>query len=144
MNARITELNMAEVESMVTESQLEGFRFLCRLREDWLSGANRFSKPGEALFGLFDSGALVGMGGVNRQDDRTGRLRRFYVLPAHRRKGNGRWLLQHILRHAANHFRVVVLHTTTETGDCFYCACGFARIPNSVDPTHRIELLEGS
>jgi hypothetical protein len=24
------------------------------LRDEWISGANRFSKPGEALFGVFD------------------------------------------------------------------------------------------
>jgi len=142
MIARLTALDMAQLEPLVSASQREGFGFLVRLRDEWVSGANRFSKPGEALFGMFDSGHLVGVGGINRQSDSTGRLRRFYVLPSHRRQGYGRRLLRHILSHAAKHFRLVVLHTTTESGDRFYRACGFMRIPDSSDPTHRVELPE--
>ena len=142
MIARLTALDVAQIEPIVCESQREGFGFLVRLRDEWMSGANRFSKSGEALFGVFVSGNLVGVGGINRQDDRTGRLRRFYILPAHRRRGYGRRLLHHILKHAAKHFRSVVLHTTTESGDCFYRACGFMGIPDSSDPTHRVELPE--
>jgi N-acetylglutamate synthase-like GNAT family acetyltransferase len=142
MIARLAALDMAQIEPIVSESQREGFGFLVRLRDERMSGANRFSMPGETLFGVFISGYLVGVGGINRQNDCTGRLRRFYILPSNRRRGYGRSLLHHILSHAVTHFRFVVLHTTTESGDRFYRACGFMRIPDSSDPTHRIELPE--
>jgi len=140
MITTLTTLDMVQMEPLVCESRREGFRFLVRLCDEWLSEANRFSERGEGLFGLFDSGELIGVGGITRQDDCTGRLRRFYILPSHRRQGFGRRLLHHILRHAATHFRSVVLRTNTETGDCFYRACGFTCIQDSSHATHRIEL----
>jgi GNAT superfamily N-acetyltransferase len=140
MIERLTTLDLAQMERLLVESQREGFRFLARLRDEWSSGANRFDKPGEALFGLFDGRELVGIGGVNRLDGLTGRIRRFYILPSHRRQGLGGCLLRHILNYAANHFRYVVLRTDTESGDCFYRACGFTRIRDSRDPTHRMQL----
>lgn len=38
------------LDVLVRESEAEGFNFLQRLVADWESGANRFSRPGEALF----------------------------------------------------------------------------------------------
>src|SRR5438552_3355860 len=142
MIVRFTALQMVQIEPLVSESQHEGFQFLARLCEEWASGTNRFSQRGEALFGLFDSGALIGVGGINRQDASTGRLRRFYISQLHRRRGWGSRLVHHILSHATPYFRSVVLRTTTDSGDGFYRACGFMRIRRSSDPTHRIELTE--
>ena len=142
MIVRLTALQAFQIEPLVSESQHEGFQFLARLCEEWASGTNRFSQRGEALFGLFDSGALIGVGGINRQDASTGRLRRFYISPLHRRRGWGRRLVHHILSHATPYYRSVVLRTTTDSGDGFYRACGFMRIPGSSDPTHRIMLTE--
>lgn len=140
MIQRLTALDVTQVGPLVVESQREGFRFLARLGEEWGSGANRFEQPGEALFGIFVGDQLIGVGGINRLNESTGRLRRFYILPTHRRRGWGRRLLRHILHHAAGHFRLVVLRTETNSGDRFYKACGFTRIGDSLDPTHRIEL----
>ena len=142
MIVRFTALQMVQIEPLVSESQHEGFQFLARLCEEWASGTNRFSERGEALFGLFDSGALIGVGGINGQDDSTGRLRRFYISPLHRRRGWGRRLVHHVLSHATPYYRSVVLRTTTDSGDRFYRACGFMRIRGSSNPTHRIELTE--
>ena len=50
--------------------------------------------------------------------------------------------MDHILSHAAQYYRSVVLRITTDSGDRFYRACGFMRIRGSSDPTHRIELTE--
>ena len=139
---RLIALDMVQMEPLVSESQHEGFQFLARLCEEWASGTNRFSQRGEALFGLFDSGTLIGVGGINRQDDYTGRLRRFYISTWYRGRGWGRGLVDHILSHAAQYYRSVVLRITTDSGDRFYRACGFMRIRGSSDPTHRIELTE--
>jgi GNAT superfamily N-acetyltransferase len=134
---RITSLDLAQIQPLLTASQREGFRFLERLCDDWVSGTNRFDRPGEALFGLFADSELIGVGGINRQDELTGRLRRFYILPSFRRQGLGRRLLTHILNHAAGHFRSVVLRTKTETADLFYRGCGFAHVRGVADATHR-------
>src|SRR5437667_12634868 len=99
-----TALQMVQIEPLVSESQHEGFQFLARLCEEWASGTNRCSQRGEALFGLFDSGALIGVGGINRQDASTGRLRRFYISPLHRLRGWGKRLVHHILSHATRYF----------------------------------------
>ena len=115
MRQRLTALDLAQVEPILRASQREGFRFVARLCEEWVSGVNRFEEPGEALFGVFVGSDLVGVGGLNRQSKATGRLRRFYILPAYRRQGWGRCLLRHILTHAADHFVCVVLRTDTES-----------------------------
>jgi len=140
MILRVSNLDLVQMEKLVAASRREGLRFVNRLCIDWASGANRFDRPGEALYGLYDDSELVGIGGINRQNESTGRLRRFYILPSQRRRGLGRCLLSHILRHAAAHFRWVVLRTDTASADRFYRAWGFARVQDAGNATHRIEL----
>ena len=125
---------------LLQESEREGFRFLRRLRDDWISGVNRFTLTGEALFGAFEEEYLVAVGGINRQTDGCGRLRRFYVLKDYRRRGVGRLLVRHLLDFASLHYSRVVLHTDTEAAERFYLAVGFIRLAASADPTHFIEL----
>ena len=141
MIARLTTLDPVRIKPLTEASQREGFRFLARLCEEWASGANRFEQPGEALFGVCVGGELLGVGGITRQNESTGRLRRFYILPFHRRRGWGRRLLHHILSHAAEHFRWMVLRADTDAADRFYRACGFTRIQGLCDATHGIELV---
>jgi ribosomal protein S18 acetylase RimI-like enzyme len=140
MFERIKTLDQSRIEPLVAASQREGFRFLARLREEWLNGTNRFELAGEGLFGLATGEGLIGIGGINRQDESTGRLRHFYILPSQRRRGWGGRLLRHILEDAARHYRWLVLRTDTEAADCFYRACGFARLGESENPTHRLDL----
>jgi len=142
MIERLTAFDPVQMERLLAESRREGFRFLARLRDEWASGTNRFDRAGEAFFGVFADGKLVGVGGITRLDDFTGRLRRFYILPSYRRRGCGRHLLRYILGHAAGHFRCVVLRTETDGGDRFYRAAGFTRIRDSHDATHRIQLQQ--
>src|SRR3954447_15503574 len=93
MISRLTTLEADRMAPLLTASQREGCRFVSRLCEDWRSGTNRFDKPGEALFGLSIGEELVAVGGLNRQDESTGRLRRFYVHPSQRGQGLGSRLL---------------------------------------------------
>ncbi|WP_410982849.1 GNAT family N-acetyltransferase [Bacillus cereus] len=79
---------------------------------------------GECLYGVFQGEVLIGIGGIN-QDPYTkakavGRLRRFYISKAYRRKGIGNLLLKKILSDAKKHFQIVVLYTDTEQGSQFY------------------------
>ena len=140
MIARITDIKAAPLMVLVTASQQEGFGFVKRLCDEWASGTNVFGQPGEALYGVFVDSQLVGVGGINRQDEHTGRLRHFYILPSHRRRGLGRELVAHILNHARGRFRSLVLRTDTPAGDLFYQACGFAQIRGSDRVTHQIDL----
>ena len=130
----------AVVEEMLFESEQEGFRFVRRAQEEWLSGANRFLKDGEALFAVFESERLLAIGGVNRESDRCGRLRRFYVRREERRRGVGRQLVQHLVAYSGRHYSCVELRCDTDAGDRFYRALGFTRTITNVGITHRIEL----
>ena len=137
---RLHELPVGQIQTLIEESQEDGFRFLHRLRDEWASGANRFESNGEALFACFSGPVLVGVGGINRQTPTCGRLRRFYVRRDWRGKGIGRALVGRILSFAALHYAEVVLHTESASADAFYRALGFSRVPDSNNPTHRIPL----
>src|SRR5262245_15867190 len=56
----------ADLEPFVQASLSEGFRFLQRLRDEWNSGVNRFTEPGEAFFVARHPASLAGVCGLNR------------------------------------------------------------------------------
>lgn len=141
---RLHELPLDQLPTLIDESQEDGFWFLQRLRDEWVSGANRFEGIGEALFACFAGPTLVGVGGINRQTSTCGRLRRFYVRRDWRRKGIGRALVGRILSFAALHYAEVVLHTESASADVFYRVLGFSRVPDSNNPTHRIPITHRS
>src|SRR4051812_2163930 len=91
---RITDLRPDSLAELVAESERSDFRFVRKLMDDWISGINRFDKPGEALFTVTVDSRVVAVGGLNQ--DRyvgvpgIGRVRRLYVLEAFRRRGVGR------------------------------------------------------
>jgi hypothetical protein len=78
--------------AFVGRSHAEGFRFLTRFEQEYLSVRVRFKGPGETLLGAFEGSALIGMAGVTRDpysgDPRTGRVRHVYVLPDWRGLGS--------------------------------------------------------
>ncbi|PYM80776.1 MAG: GNAT family N-acetyltransferase, partial [Candidatus Rokuibacteriota bacterium] len=61
---RISDLEAGQVAALVAESEAQGLRFVRRLAEEWASGANRFDRPGEALFVARDDRRVVGVGGL--------------------------------------------------------------------------------
>lgn len=69
-----------------SESLAQHFNMLRRLAENWQSGKNRFSAPGEKLLGAFVGGQLVGVCGLNvdpfSPQLRTGRIRHLYISDA--------------------------------------------------------------
>ncbi|MGA5691643.1 GNAT family N-acetyltransferase [Cytobacillus pseudoceanisediminis] len=96
--------------------------FLERLVNDYENGTNNFNKPGESLYGLYNKeGVLIAIGGLNidpfSNDEKVGRLRRFYVSKDYRRNGLGRLLLTQIINDAKHFYKVLVLHTDTDQGD---------------------------
>jgi GNAT superfamily N-acetyltransferase len=136
----ISEWPAAAIGELLAESEQEGFRFVRRAQEEWRSGANTFSQEGEALFGVFEAGCLLAIGGINREPERRGRLRRFYVRRQARGRGIGRRLLRHVLSFARGHYSCVGLRCDTEAADRFYRALGFRRTTSKAGVTHVIEL----
>src|ERR1700678_3620791 len=98
---RVRELELQVLAELRAESVREGWRFIERLCADWVSGANRFDAPGEALFLALADGQVVGVCGLNHdpyaRDSLTGRVRRLYVAQGHRRHGVGRTLLETVV-----------------------------------------------
>ncbi|USK52554.1 GNAT family N-acetyltransferase [Bacillus sp. CMF12] len=143
---QIRSLYSIDLTHLVKESKEEGFRFLARLVNDYENGTNKFNKPGESLYGLFNKEAvLIAIGGLNidpfSNDEKVGRLRRFYVSKDYRRNGLGKLLLNQIIYDAKHFYKVLVLHTDTEQGDKFYTSLGFSKeniYPNS---THYLSLF---
>ena len=137
---QLTEWPEAAIQGLLSESEQEGFRFVRRARDEWLSGANRFSSDGEAFFGAFEAGQLVAVGGINRGEACCGRLRRVYVRRSERGRGVGRHLVRHILEFGSRHYARAALRCDTAAADQFYRALGFSRTNLDPTSTHLIEL----
>lgn len=133
----------AAIEGLLAESEQDGFHFVRRAKEEWLSGTNTFSKEGEALFAVFEEERLLGIGGINRESASHGRLRRFYVRRGERRRGIGRKLVEHVLAFAGRYYSRVCLRCATDAADRFYRAMGFGRTDAEPGVTHVIELKIG-
>nr|WP_242213412.1 GNAT family N-acetyltransferase [Bacillus cereus group sp. BfR-BA-01383] len=120
-----------EINHLVQESKEEDFNFLAKLVNEYETGINTFNKTGECLYGIFQEEMLIGIGGLNKdpytEDNKIGRLRRFYISKDYRRIGLGKLLLNRLLSHAEKYFQIVVLHTDTKQGDMFYTANGFVK-----------------
>lgn len=135
--------DLAALEPLVAESEAEGFRFLRRLRDDWIAGRARTDAAGEWFLGVFDGGALVAVGGVTPDpyvsDARAGRVRHLYVARAHRRRGAGRRLLAALEGRARGVYDVLRLRTDTAEASRFYESAGFAPV-ESGSATHARDL----
>ncbi|MFE6169578.1 GNAT family N-acetyltransferase [Viridibacillus arvi] len=136
---QINNLLNFDIDSLVKQSKADGFRFVERLVNNYKNGSNTFNHIGEGLFGVFnEEGVLVAIGGLNKDpfsnEQSIGRLRRFYVCKAYRRKGIGSLLVKRIIDEAKKYYKIIVLHTDTEQADKFYSSIGFSKktlYPNS-------------
>ena len=127
---RLTHLP-ADIATLAAVAAEEGHGHITRLEQEFDSGLNRFEHAGEALFGVFVSGQLVGVGGVTRDpyvsDTDAGRIRRVYIHPDHRRRGLARALMRHIEAAAATHFTTLNLFTASDEASEFYLRLGYHR-----------------
>jgi GNAT superfamily N-acetyltransferase len=127
-------------DDLVSEGDQLGARFVRRLVEEWTDGTNRFDRPGEALFGAWIDGRLVGVCGLNIDpyagDERVGRVRHLYVLSGFRGSGVGRRLVTHVITAAHGRFDALRLRTNNSVAARLYETLGFLSCAGHADHTH--------
>jgi GNAT superfamily N-acetyltransferase len=140
---RLTEPSADGLGALLAESEQAGSRIVRRLVEEWASGANRFDRPGEALFAARIDGRLVGVCGLNvdpySADPRLGRVRHLYVLSAYRRRGIGRQLVAEVIAAARGRFDHLRLSTGNPVAARFYESLAF-RSAQAAHCTHVLDL----
>jgi len=62
----VTDLPKLLLTPLVEESLAQGFRAIDRLVDEWQTGKNRFSKPGEVLFLAWFADQVIGVCGLNQ------------------------------------------------------------------------------
>ncbi len=135
---RLATLPVVQLEPLRLAAYAEGVGIVRALLEGYASGANRFDQPGEFLLAAYaENGAIIGVGGLNRVNRSTARVRRFYVLPDERGRGVGAALLQELLRF--NGFPRLELRAVTPGAARFYERHGFRRADKNPDVTHDLE-----
>lgn len=142
----LVRLPLEDLQPLLIEGRQQGFEFLDRLVETYSSGVNRFDRPGEALFAIYDRDGLIAIGGLNRdpyiKDGRTGRVRHLYVLSHYRRQGVATAIMARIVAEAQRNFRRLTLRTFTVDADRFYRALGFQTEPQLEGATHYLSLSD--
>ncbi len=140
---RWSEADLPALSPLVEQSLAEGWGFVERLYTRYCDGSNRFEQPGEVLLGAWAADALVGIGGLNRdpysQDASLARVRHLYVVPAWRRHGVGRLLVEALVAQARAWAQAVVLRTNNPAAASFYTALGFVASPVA-ESTHWLAL----
>jgi GNAT superfamily N-acetyltransferase len=125
-------------------SDIIAFVVFCRLVErlamDWEAGTTRFDREGEVLLGARVDEILAGIGGRTLDPVVSGalRMRRFYVRPAFRKNGIGRWLAEALLEDASRIGKVVVVNAGQGSA-AFWEALGFVPDP-SEGHTHILQM----
>jgi GNAT superfamily N-acetyltransferase len=140
---RLETLPDAALGPLLAQSQADGHGMVAKLRKHWISGAQRFDADGEALYGAYGDGLLVGVCGraidPYRNDVRVARVQRLYVLPRWRGKGVGRALVGRVLQDGAGRFTTVTVRAPTADASRFYEALGFAPVAGETE-THVLTL----
>jgi GNAT superfamily N-acetyltransferase len=138
------ELRERQLLPLLEASESEGFPFVRRLAREWQTGVNRFSGPGEALFGAFHGENLVGICGLMldpyARTSGVARLRNLYVLPQFRGSGIGRQLTEAVISSASGAFHRLRLRAGTPEAARFYDHLAFTRCSAEPDSTHVLVL----
>jgi GNAT superfamily N-acetyltransferase len=141
--ARVDELPLNRFADMLAESEASGYRFLPRVLDEWGSGVNRFSRPGEALLVADLNGRWVGICGLSidpyLEDPRFGRVRNVYVMADCRRAGVGRRLVEEAVERARGRFDRLRLRAEEPGPARLYESVGFRPCRGIPNCTHILE-----
>ena len=124
---RVTTELPAGFDALRAEARAEGYRFVERLTNDWISLTARFDRDGEALLAVRVNGVLAGIGGLTIDPvvlDAL-RMRRFYVRLAYRRSGIGRKMATALLEPARSAGGLVTVNAAPAS-TAFWESLGFA------------------
>ncbi|HEY4286380.1 MAG TPA: GNAT family N-acetyltransferase [Puia sp.] len=139
----VKEIRAIAITQLANEALLDGFTFVQRTIEEWESGLNTFSKPGEKLWALVMEEEVIGIAGLNRDpytsDENSGRVRHLYIARAYRRNGYARLLMGKIIQEARGRFASLRLFTENPAAACLYEAMGFGKA-EGFKVTHTLEL----
>jgi GNAT superfamily N-acetyltransferase len=134
----VTELP-AGFDVLREEACAQGYRHVERLADEWMAGAMRFDREGEALIAAHLDEDLAGIGGLSIDPYEPGalRMRRFYVRAPFRRAGIGRAIAENLLAQARALHRPVTVNAGAGS-DLFWRSLGF--VPEARNGhTHVIE-----
>jgi putative acetyltransferase len=98
------------------------------LNSDLNNIAASYVQAGHAFFVVEEAGVLIGTGGLLLEPPGVGRIVRVSVGPAHRRRGLGRAISQHLIAEARRRGCRELLVETTDTWEAairLYQECGF-------------------
>ena len=141
---RVATLEPDALTALIAESEASGLRFVRRLADEWATAANRFDRPGEALFVARDGASIVGIGGLNvdpyAAEASIGRVRHLYVLTARRRLGIGQRLVEAIVAAARGRFHTLRLSTSNPDAARLYERLGFRPRPGAAECTHVMDI----
>jgi GNAT superfamily N-acetyltransferase len=129
------------LEDLRAEADFEDIRNIYRLINDWHSGAQRFTKPGELLLSGFENGTLVAIGGLTVEPEPAlcaMRLRRLYVRPAWRKRGYGRALATALIEQGFTFVNLLTLNAGVSGASEFWEALGFFRV-HAQNRTHELK-----
>jgi GNAT superfamily N-acetyltransferase len=142
--ARVDDLPIGRFGPMLAESEAAGYRFLRRVTDEWQSGANRFTRPGEALLVAEMNSRWVGVCGLSidpyLEDPEIGRVRNVYVLADCRRTGIGRRLVEEAIAMARGNFDWLRLRGEEAGPARLYESLGFRPCSGIPNCTHILEV----
>lgn len=138
----IVELNNENIDlikELVDESVTGGIKFAQRMWDEWQSGHNRFTKKGERLIGLFHKGECIAFGGIQidpyvvDNDGSVGRVRNIYVKESFRKQGLAKIILDLLVSHGKNYFKIIGLSTANPIAAHMYEEYGFIKNGDNVN-----------
>jgi len=118
---------MSLFDALTTELALSGYT----AAESFGYSTEQLERSAVHLIGARIDGRLVGVGGLEVQDENTGELKRFFVAPEHRGAGVADAVLTELVAYAREHG---LTQLRLETGDkqhaaiAFYQRHGFAEV----------------
>jgi ribosomal protein S18 acetylase RimI-like enzyme len=143
---KVQDFSLNQLTAVIAESESFGFRAIQRFADEWNSGANRFDRPGEALFLAKQGNHVIGICGLNidpyTKSSSIGRVRRLYVMGSYRRRGIGRTLVRQVIAEACLHFDYLHVRTDAPIADQFYQSLGFTPHLGNEYYTHRLDLKQ--